>query len=334
MKAGRPEEQQGSHALRLTFGTVLSNRGQSVCQRPMKCSIVGMPHISMRQLNSGIRNIVKIYRRIKQEVMDMGGKGDCHMETKINLGNQPEIVELLDVLKENGLTKECQNVELLISYLGGVEEQFGEMMEELKVMREQLTQIQDKGIKTTAMKIVDKAEGKLQEIKGQIDIVKENLTCSAKRAITAFKEKGVDALRKAVSAMKIPSALSMLKENFHSGMESMNKNAAKMAVISGELHKAKEHTKNIGRVLFGRSAKEPVLYNPDKGVTAKIKLAFLNCGEAFFHMEKATENAIQRLEQFAVKSDNKASVKMELKKIKSEKAAMPQVSVPVQDNIR
>lgn len=250
---------------------------------------------------------------------------------QINLREQPEIMELFQALEGRGLEKERQEVESLVGCLEGMESQFQQVLEELKAVRGQLAQIQDKGIKAAAVRIVEKAEGKMQEIGSQIAAVKENLLRSAKNAVTAFKERGVDALKKAVSAMRIPSAFSMLKEGFHGGMESMNKNAVKMAVISGEIHDVGEHTKNIGRVLFGRGAKEPKPHNPDKGVAAKIKLAFLSCGRAFSHMEQAVENAMQRLEQLESRETKKPSVKAELKRLKNKNAAMPHSSVPAQE---
>lgn len=253
---------------------------------------------------------------------------------QMDLRKQPEIMELFQALEGNGLEKEHQEVESLVSCLEGMESQFHQVLEELKAVRGQLEQIQDKGIKATAVRIVEKAEGKMQEIGSQIAAVKENLLRSAKNAVTAFKERGVEALKKAVSAMRIPSALSILKEGFHNGMESMNKNAAKMAVISGEIHEAGEHTKNIGRVLFGRGTKEPKPHNPDKGITAKIKLAFLSCGRAFSNMERATENAMQRLGQLENSEIKKPSVKAELKRLKNKKAPMSQMPVPAQEQAR
>lgn len=253
---------------------------------------------------------------------------------QMHLRELPEIMELFQALEGNGLEKERQEVELLVGCLEGMESQFQQVLEELKAVRGQLEQIQDKGIKATAVRIVEKAEGKMQEIGSQIAAVKENLLRSAKNAVTAFKEKGVDALKKAVSAMRIPSALSKLKEGFHSGMENMNKNAAKMAVISGEIHEAGEHTKNISRVLFDRGTKEPKPHNPDKGITAKIKLAFLSCGRAFSNMERAAENAMQRLEQLDNREIKKPSVKAELKRLKDKKAPISQMPVPAQEKAR
>lgn len=49
------------------------------------------------------------------------------METagRAALKNQPEIVDLLQVLMENGLKKEQREVESLVTYLDSMEEQFG-----------------------------------------------------------------------------------------------------------------------------------------------------------------------------------------------------------------
>ena len=71
------------------------------------------------------------------------------METarKTALMEQPEIVELFRVLEGNGLTKEQKEVESLVKYLDGMEVQFGQVLEELRDVKEQLSQIQDGGVK-------------------------------------------------------------------------------------------------------------------------------------------------------------------------------------------
>lgn len=247
------------------------------------------------------------------------------MEAATALREQPEIRELFKVLEGNGLKKEHLEVETLVDYLEGMESQFGRVIEELKEVRGQLEQIQDKGIKATAARLLDSAEGKAQEIGSQIALAKTNLVRSAKNAVQEFKVKGVDALRRAVSAMKIPSALSLLREGLHSGMESMNRNAAKIGIVGGELNRAAQHTKNAGRALIGRKIKEPTEQKGDKGVLAGIQKAFLSFGRSFSVMEKAAENAQKRAEQFSRGEDKKPSVKAELKRIKSGKNASQKI---------
>lgn len=254
-------------------------------------------------------------------------------EYQSHLKEQPEIIGLFQVLEDSGLTKEFREVESLVNCLEGMEKQFHKVLGELREVRGQLEQIQDKGIKAAAARIVGKAEEKVQEIGGKLTLIKENFIRSARHAVGIFHEKGVDALRKAVSAMKIPFALSLLKEALHSGVESMDKHAAKIAAISGELHKAAEHTKNVGRALFGRRIKKPGECSKDKGILAKTQMALLSCGSLFSGMEQAAGKAVRRMEQFADR-EKKPSIRSELKRIKGKKTIEPCLRNPVQEKAR
>ena len=224
------------------------------------------------------------------------------------LMEQPEIVELFRVLEGNGLTKEQKEVESLVKYLDGMEVQFGQVLEELRDVKEQLSRIQDGGVKASVLRIAEQAQGKVQEVGGQLNTVRKNLIQSAGNALQTYKEKGKDALRKAVSSMKIPSALARIQEGLHGAMESMNRQADKMEVLNGELHAAGGHIKNVGRIFRGKEQK-------------KVE-------------PQTTENLRRRLEQFVQKEEKKPSVKVELKKLKEEKKMVPQLPVPVKQQAR
>lgn len=236
---------------------------------------------------------------------------------------QPDILELFQVLESNGMKKELQEVDSLVKYLENMESQFGQVLNELQEVKVQLAQMEDKGIATTTTRIVEKAEDKLQEIGDQFAKVKKNLIQSAKYAVTVFREKGTDALRSAVSAMKIPAVLSALKESLHSGRESMDKSAKRMESVSSEFHAIGGHLKNIGRILMGKERKEPEKWNPDKGILMKVQKAFLVCGRHFSEMENQTENTLKKVEKFRNGGEKKKSVKAEIQQIKSEKSAKP-----------
>ena len=111
------------------------------------------------------------------------------------LMEQPEIVELFRVLEGNGLTKEQKEMESLVKYLDGMEVQFGQVLEELRDVKEQLSQIQDGGVKASVLRIAEQAQGKVQEVGGQLNTVRKNLIQSAGNALQTYKEKGKDALR-------------------------------------------------------------------------------------------------------------------------------------------
>ena len=250
------------------------------------------------------------------------------------LMEQPEIVELFRVLEGNGLKKEQKEVESLVKYLDGMESQFGQVLEELRDVKEQLSQIQDGGVKASVLRIAEQAQGKVQEVGGQFHTVRKNLIQSAKSALQTFKEKGKDALRKAVSSMKIPSALARIQEGIHGAVENMNRQADRMKVLNGELHAAGGHLKNAGRIFLGKEQKKVEPQATDKGITAKIRKSFLTISGRLSSMEQTTENLRRRLEQFVQKEEKKPSVKVELKKLKEEKKMVPQLPVPVKQQAR
>ena len=250
------------------------------------------------------------------------------------LMEQPEIVELFRVLEGNGLTKEQKEVESLVKYLDGMEVQFGQVLEELRDVKEQLSQIQDGGVKASVLLIAEQAQGKVQEVGGKLNTVRTKQIQSAGKALQTYKEKGKDARRKAVSSMKIPSALARIQEGIHGAVENMNRQADRMKVLNGELHAAGGHLKNAGRIFLGKEQKKVEPQTTDKGITAKIRKSFLTISGRLSSMEQNTENLRRRLEQFVQKEEKKPSVKVELKKLKEEKKMVPQLPVPVKQQAR
>lgn len=131
----------------------------------------------------------------------------------------------------------------------------------------------------------------------------------------------------------LTTSLGWTDQALHSGAESMDKHAAKIVAVSGELHKAAEHTKNVGRALFGRRIKEPGECSKDKGILAKTQMALLSCGSLFSGMEQAAEKAMNRMGQFA-SLEKKSSVRAELKRMKGKKNIEPCLRNPVQEKAR
>lgn len=212
------------------------------------------------------------------------------METarQTSLMENPEIVELFGVLERNGLSKEHKEVESLVKYLDTMEVQFGEVLEELRDVKEQLSQIQDRGMKASVLRITEQAQGKVREVEGQLTRVRKNLIRSAGNALQTYKEKGRDALQKAVSAMKIPSALARIEEGLHTTVESMNRQADKMKVLNRELQVAGGHIKNVGRILRGKEQEKIEIQTTDKGITTKIRKSFLVLSGRLSSMEQTT----------------------------------------------
>lgn len=234
------------------------------------------------------------------------------MEATARLMDQPEILELISVLQNNGMEKEKQKVQMLVDYLENRESQFEVVLNEMKEIRGQLNAIQDKGVRAAVLRIADKVETKVTEAKAQIVTVKNQFLESAAHAVSAFKEHGISAFKKALTAMRIPEALTHIQNGLHGCVEATRQGAEKVTEISRELHEAGEHVRSAGRALSGKAPREPATHQPDKGILSRFQKLLVCAGAAFTRMEKTTEKALEKLKQ------KKPSVKEDLKLIRLE----------------
>ena len=236
----------------------------------------------------------------------------------MKLSDIPEIKELLKVLEENGLLKEQNDVKTLVSYIEDMETKLFDMSAELKEMHGEVGKIRDSTLRARCTQLITAASEKIQQASQMVVSCKNNLVKSAKDALRAFKEKGKDALIIAVNAMKIPSALDMLKNGFHRAAESLGKSDSNLETIRNELHDVGTHLKNAGRALIGKPIKENEELKADKGILAKLQIFLQKTAEKFSGMEHSAEEKAKSLRN---SYEERKSVKSDLKRLKAESKA-------------
>ena len=232
--------------------------------------------------------------------------------TQIKLAEQPNIMALLQTLEDNRLNKEKQEVEVLVNCLDSMEEQYGKILEEMQGIREELEKMGESQIKIQLSDITGHAEQKVQEFGEQLKKMKENLVKSAKSVVEQCKGKGATILKKVVSGMKIPQAISKLENALSKAQSSVEQQAIKAGAIRQELQSIGGHTKNVGKMLIGKETKEiPV----DTASVGKVEKLLLRVVKRLEKMEQSAEKTRGKLEQF-VTGKQKSSVKMELNQLK------------------
>ena len=120
------------------------------------------------------------------------------------LKNNPQIIELLETLEENGMHKEKGEVSALVSYIGDMEHTLSAMLVEMQEMRKEVNMIHNSSVKAKCENLIQTADGKIRQGVAAVSKAKNNLIASAANAMKAFREKGKEALKNAVKAMKIP----------------------------------------------------------------------------------------------------------------------------------
>ena len=152
--------------------------------------------------------------------------------------------------------KEKAEVESLVDYIGDMEKTLTEMLGEMQAMRQEINLIHNNSVRAKCQNLVEKTEGKIKQGLALVAKVKDNLVQSAKNAVKAFKEKGREAFRSAVIAMKVPETMDMLGKAFSKLSKEVEQDAVRVEEMKSELSSAKRHLKNVGSLLVFRTKRE------------------------------------------------------------------------------
>lgn len=249
------------------------------------------------------------------------------META-KLSVHPQITDLFMVLEQNGLFKQKEEVQSLVGYIEGIEETLGQMMNEIQDMHTEVSRLHDQTLRAKCSQLVGKAGDKIQQTKTMVSVMKGKLIDSAGSAVKTFREKGRSALVQAVKAMRIPAALSHLKNGFSHTAEAMRQSTGRLDTMREELHEVGGHMKNAGRALMGKPAKQAEQLASDKGVLAKLRGFLESCGKAFSKMERGTDTLMGKIQNGKAPPCKKQSVKSKLRQLKT--VHSDQTKAPIQ----
>ena len=234
------------------------------------------------------------------------------MEQKQNLLDQENMKSFLQLLEENGMHDEKLSVQLLAGYVDQMEFQFNTVLEELKSVRQELNTIQDKTLRATASRAVDKVVTKVEEAKGQLMKLKNHIVKTVDKAITEFKEHGKSALVTAMKSLNVKGMLENIKSGLNHAAQSTDYGIDKVTKLGNEVHAVNSHLKNAGRVIKDLEPRDT-----DKGILSKIQESLFFSMSAFSHMSQKTDDVINTVKKLEDKSISKKSVKSELQDIKN-----------------
>ena len=239
------------------------------------------------------------------------------MEKDKNLLEQENMKTFLQLLDENGMHDEKLSVQLLAGYVDQMEFQFNTVLEELKNVRQELNTIQDKTLRATATRAVDKVVNKVEEAKGQLMKLKDHIITTVDKAVTEFKERGKSALVTAMKSLNVTGLLENIKSGLNHAAQSADHEIDKLTKLGNEVHAVNSHLKNAGRVLTGKDSKDLKPRDADKGALSKIQESLFFSMSAFSHMSQKTDVVINAVKKLEEKSNSKKSVKNELQDIKN-----------------
>ena len=239
---------------------------------------------------------------------------------KVPLMEQEQLEELLRILDEKGMKEEKEQVSGLAQYLDAMDSQLGAVLNELRDVKEQLGVIQDQGIKAAAVRVVAKMEGKVQEAREQIHVLKEKFMEGIQKTVKNFREKGILTLAKTIDFLGLQKGIQKVHSQLSQSVLSMDRGIDRLGSMADELHAAKTHIGNIGRELAGKeSVKEPGR-DVERGSVFQMQKGLYHLMGTMTGMKDRTEKMLSKMEQLTEQAEHlkKPSIRESLKSIQSE----------------
>ena len=225
-----------------------------------------------------------------------------------DLKNNQQITELLDTLEQNGMQKEKGEVQSLVDYIGDMVHTLTAMLSEMQEMRKEVNLIHDSTLRAKCTTLIQKADGSIRTCIAAVGKAKDNLIGSAAIAVKTFKEKGKEAFKSAVKAMKIPETLDKLGNLFQRFASEMRKDVQNIHTAREEYSASKLHKSNARRTLLGKAPNEPGSMKSDKGILSKLESFCGKLARGFSNLEAKANNLADKLRFDRVRNSVKADL--------------------------
>lgn len=225
-------------------------------------------------------------------------------EKKKTMTKDEIIMELMDLLKENGKSKQAAEVFECATYVDMLENKLDQMTNELVQMRKELQEMKEqqtsKSLKETLSEMVDRAQVRCQQMKEKLFEAKEEMHNKALEIVKAVKQKGNEVLNKVSEFFGEKRKLMSIRENVREGIIETEKTLARIDGFGEGVRMANQQLANSFRVLAG---KEQVDYS--KKENAKINVAVLRKPwewqrKMYQNMERHLDAAIGKVDSLAV----------------------------------
>lgn len=195
--------------------------------------------------------------------------------TRQDAGRDNVIEMLVKLLYQQNMKEQAQDFKDIFQYVAGMQVQMGVLTNELREVREQLTELQQRQPKEVTkdhINGIDRLQDKVRGLSEHLSNAKDHLVKTASQAVNAFKTKGKAAmckvLQKGIDAEK--SVLTKCRAKMADVMADCGKTANRIDSIGNELKQAGRSMSNVGRLLTGKEAKEVSREQPGIGLTRAI----------------------------------------------------------------
>lgn len=222
--------------------------------------------------------------------------------TTQNVEDMDVIKQLMDIMEQQGMNEQSQDFLEVLNFVAGMQVQLSVMVDELQGVREQLAQMQKNQPKAVTEKLMDKVsqlQEKINSLSERLGEIKDHLIDTAKKAVTAFKEKGREEMNKVlqVGISGVKSVLENTRERLVDIMTNYEKTANQIDSIGDELKQIGNSFANVGRLIAGKGTKEVSDEKPGVGLTRVMNMPVKSNIAAFRKQIDGIDKAMEKLDK-------------------------------------
>lgn len=258
--------------------------------------------------------------------MDTAGQKNI----KPGMGESDVIKQFMELLSQQDMGGQSQGVMEMFRYVAGMKLQLSVVADELQSVREQLAKLQESQPKTVTGRLMDRVsqlQEKITSLSERLSEVKDRLMETAARAVSAFKEKGKEAMCMAVQKglSGIRSMLAGHQERLQEVKTDYEKTANQIDSIGDELKQIGNSVSNVGRLIAGKGAKEVSDEKPGVALTRIINKPIKDVAARLQKNIDTVDRALERLDKLSarftvekeVEKGGRSSVKDKLSQMKA-----------------
>lgn len=189
---------------------------------------------------------------------------EMDMTQNNNLTQDEMILELIGLLKKNGMQDKANDLFETSAYVDMLERKLDEMTAEITEVRKQLQEMQDKTFADTIKKslsdMVTKMENRCSENKATLFEVKEGMKAKVSEIVQAVKWKGKEALNKVSEFAGLKDKLMSIRGKIRQGIADTDRTIAKIDALGSGMREAGHMAANTFRTF----ADKPVVEYAEK----------------------------------------------------------------------
>jgi hypothetical protein len=213
------------------------------------------------------------------------------------------IMELLELLKQNCMSKEANHTFELCAYIDSLERKLDSMTEELTYVKLQLKDMQEdivlNNLKAQIQIAAERLQKRCNTMKEQLFVVKENIKSKALEIVVEAKKKGKAALNKIAEIFNIKDKLIDIRTHVKEAQKEVSTTIAKIDAFGAGIREANQKIANTFRTFADRESVDYSMSEKKLSKTEMVKKPWIAKQKMLEAMELRLDAAIDKTENLA-----------------------------------